>query len=142
MNYEAVLAGLPDAVIAVDTSLTVIFWNAAAEALTERSQRRAQGRLLKEVFPAEASVVRRLAETLALGEGRSEPEGIVETPDRRPIHRCDTLPRWWRNSGTPGSSSGRRSIWRSTNGCGRRAPARSPRPAPSLRDSAGVRASG
>ena len=85
MNYEAVLAGLPDAVIAVDPALTVVFWNAAAEELTGRSRRRVQGRLLKEVFPAEASVVRRLGETLATGESRSEPEGIVETPDRRAV---------------------------------------------------------
>jgi PAS domain-containing protein len=70
MNYEAVLAGLPDAVIAVDTSLRIVFWNAAAEVLTERSARRAEGRLVKEVFPAEASVVRRLGETLATGESR------------------------------------------------------------------------
>ena len=44
MNYEAVLAGLPDAVIAVDATLRVVFWNAAAEVLTARSARRAQGR--------------------------------------------------------------------------------------------------
>jgi two-component system nitrogen regulation sensor histidine kinase GlnL len=85
MNYEAVLAGLPDAVIAVDTSLRVVFWNAAAEVLTERSARRAEGRLVKEVFPAEASVVRRLGETLATGESRSEPEALVERTDGRPV---------------------------------------------------------
>ena len=50
MNYEAVLAGLPDAVIAVDTDLRIVFWNSAAEVLTERSARRAEGRYLKEVF--------------------------------------------------------------------------------------------
>ena len=32
MNFEAVLAGLPDAVIAVDSELRVVFWNSAAEA--------------------------------------------------------------------------------------------------------------
>src|SRR5256886_13718739 len=48
VNYEGVLAGLPDAVIAVDTSLRIVFWNAAAEVLTERSARRAEGRYLKE----------------------------------------------------------------------------------------------
>ena len=64
MNFEAVLAGLPDAVIAVDTELRVVFWNSAAEVLTERSSRRAEGRVLKDVFPGDASIVRRLAETL------------------------------------------------------------------------------
>src|SRR2546426_7449137 len=48
MNYETVLAGLPDAVIAVDGALRIVFWNAAAEVLTGRSARRAQGRLVKE----------------------------------------------------------------------------------------------
>ena len=67
MNYEAVLAGLPDAVIAVDTDLKVVFWNSAAEVLTERSARRAEGRYIKEVFSPDASVVRRLGETLATG---------------------------------------------------------------------------
>jgi two-component system, NtrC family, nitrogen regulation sensor histidine kinase GlnL len=81
MNYESVLAGLPDAVIAVDGGLRVVFWNAAAEVLTGRSTRRADGRLLKEVFPAGASVVNRLAETLATGESRSEADGVVQTPD-------------------------------------------------------------
>jgi two-component system nitrogen regulation sensor histidine kinase GlnL len=74
MNFEAVLAGLPDAVIAVDTELRVVFWNSAAEVLAERSARRAEGRLLKDIFPADASIVRRLAETLASGESRSEAE--------------------------------------------------------------------
>src|SRR6267378_152209 len=77
MNFEAVLAGLPDAVIAVDTELRVVFWNSAAEVLAERSARRAEGRLLKEIFPAGASIVRRLAETLASGEGRSEAEALA-----------------------------------------------------------------
>ena len=85
MNYEAVLAGLPDAVIAVDTGLTVVFWNAAAEALTGRSARRAQGRPLKDVFGIEASIVRRLSETVATGEGRSEPEGTIESAERRDV---------------------------------------------------------
>ncbi len=47
MNYEAVLAGLPDAVIAVDTDQRIVFWNSAAEVLVERSARRAQGRYVK-----------------------------------------------------------------------------------------------
>jgi two-component system nitrogen regulation sensor histidine kinase GlnL len=85
MNYESVLAGLPDAVIAVDHDLHVVFWNAAAEALTGRSARRAQGRLLKELFPPGASLVRRLAETLATGESRSEAESAVESADGRSV---------------------------------------------------------
>jgi PAS domain S-box-containing protein len=85
VNYEAVLAGLPDAVIAVDTGLSVVFWNSAAEVLTGRSTRRATGRVLKDVFPPESSIVRRLAETIATGEGRSEPEGLLDTVDNRKV---------------------------------------------------------
>jgi len=81
MNYESVLAGLPDAVIAVDATLRVVFWNAAAEQLTARSARRAQGRLVKEVFAPNTSVVSRLAETLATGESRSEADGALESTD-------------------------------------------------------------
>ena len=85
MNYEAVLAGLPDAVIAVDTGLRVVFWNAAAEALTGRSARRAQGRVLKELFGVDTSMARRLSETVATGEGRSEPEGTIDGAGRREV---------------------------------------------------------
>jgi two-component system, NtrC family, nitrogen regulation sensor histidine kinase GlnL len=85
MNYEAVLAGLPDAVIAVDTALAVVFWNSAAEVLTGRSSRRATGRVLKDVFPPESSIVRRLGETIATGESRSEPEGVVDTVENRQV---------------------------------------------------------
>jgi two-component system nitrogen regulation sensor histidine kinase GlnL len=85
VNFQAVLAGLPDAVIAVDDTLRVVFWNAAAEVLTERSARRAEGRLLKEVFAADASIVRRLSETLGTGESRSEAEGVIERPDHREV---------------------------------------------------------
>jgi two-component system nitrogen regulation sensor histidine kinase GlnL len=85
MNYEAVLAGLPDAVIAVDPVLRVVFWNAAAEVLTARSARRAQGRLVKEVFAPNTSVVSRLTETLATGESRSEADGIIESTDGRSV---------------------------------------------------------
>jgi PAS domain S-box-containing protein len=85
MNFQAVLAGLPDAVIAVDDALRVVFWNAAAEVLVERSARRAEGRLLKEVVAADASLVRHLAETLATGESRSEAEGVIERPDHREV---------------------------------------------------------
>ena len=85
MNYEAVLAGLPDAVIAVDAALRVVFWNAAAEVLTARSSRRAQGRLVKEVFPPNTSLVNRLTETLATGESRSEADGLLESTDGRAV---------------------------------------------------------
>jgi two-component system nitrogen regulation sensor histidine kinase GlnL len=85
MNYEAVLAGLPDAVIAVDTDLRVIFWNSAAEVLTGRSTRRANGRVLKDVFPPESSIVRRLRETIATGESRSEAEALLDTVDSRRV---------------------------------------------------------
>jgi len=85
VNFEAVLAGLPDAVIAVDTELRIVFWNSAAEMLTERSARRAESRVLKDVFPGDASIVRRLAETLATGESRSEAEALIERPDRREV---------------------------------------------------------
>ena len=85
MNYETVLAGLPDAVIAVDTSTRVIFWNSAAEVITGRSARRAQGRLLKEVFPVNSSLARRLMETLATAESRAETDGVLETVEAREI---------------------------------------------------------
>jgi two-component system nitrogen regulation sensor histidine kinase GlnL len=85
VNYEAVLAGLPDAVIAVDPGLRVVFWNAAAEVLTARSARRAQGRLVKEVFAPNTSVVSRLTETLATGESRSEADGIIASTDGRSV---------------------------------------------------------
>ena len=85
MNFESVLAGLPDAVIAVDGSRHVVFWNAATEEMTGRSARRVTGRALKEIFPADASLVRRIDETLATGEGRSEPEASIETVDGREV---------------------------------------------------------
>jgi two-component system nitrogen regulation sensor histidine kinase GlnL len=85
MNFEAVLAGLPDAVIAVDAEQRVVFWNAAAEELTARSARRAEGRFLKDVFAPDAAVVRRLGETLATGESRSAADSTVERTDRREV---------------------------------------------------------
>ena len=94
MNFEAVLAGLPDAVIAVDTALRVVFWNGAAEELTGRSARRTQGRPLKEVLAPGASVVGRLTETLATGERRSEADG--SRPPRSPAARDDGRP--WRRA--------------------------------------------
>ena len=98
MNYEAVLAALPDAVIAVDRDSRVVFWNGAAEELIARSARRAVGRALKDIFPFEDSLIRRLHETLTSGESRSESETAVETTDNRrvpvslvtaPIHARD-----------------------------------------------------
>jgi two-component system nitrogen regulation sensor histidine kinase GlnL len=85
MNYEAVLAGLPDAVIAIDTMRRIVFWNGAAEALTGRSARRVGGKYLKEVFPVDASVVRRLDETLTTGESRSAPESTIDTAENRQV---------------------------------------------------------
>ena len=85
MNFETVLAGLPDAVIAVDSDGKVVFWNAAAEELIARSARRAVGRTLKDIFPFEDSLIRRLHETLTSGESRSESETAVETTDNRRV---------------------------------------------------------
>jgi two-component system, NtrC family, nitrogen regulation sensor histidine kinase GlnL len=85
MNYAAVLAGLPDAVVAVDAELRVVFWNTAAEALIGRSARRAEGRPVKEVLAPGATVVTRLAETLRTGESRSEADGVVDTADGRAV---------------------------------------------------------
>jgi two-component system, NtrC family, nitrogen regulation sensor histidine kinase GlnL len=84
-NYEAVLGGLPDAVIAVDTTGRIVLWNAAAEELTGRSARRAMGRQLKDMLGAAAPVVRRLGDTLATRESRSEPESMLETADGRQV---------------------------------------------------------
>src|SRR5437667_1050 len=61
MNFEAVLAGLPDAVIAVDAELRVVFWNSAAEVLTERSARRAE---YTDVLIPEVDRVNRIIEML------------------------------------------------------------------------------
>jgi two-component system nitrogen regulation sensor histidine kinase GlnL len=83
MNFETVLAGLPDAVVAVDTSLRVVFWNSAAEGLTGRSSRRASNRQLKELIPPDSSLIRHLLETVRTGESRSESEAELETPDGR-----------------------------------------------------------
>ena len=66
-DYEALLAGLPDAVVGVDEGLRIALWNPAAEALLGRSARRVVGRTLKEVFPAETSLARHLSDTLMTG---------------------------------------------------------------------------
>jgi two-component system nitrogen regulation sensor histidine kinase GlnL len=85
VNYEGVLAGLPDAVIAVDVAARVIFWNSGAEVITGRSARRAEGRLLKELLPVDSSVTRHLMETLTTAESRSETDGILEIGQNRDV---------------------------------------------------------
>jgi len=83
VNFQAVLAGLPDAVIAVDDTLG---------RLLERRGRGAHRALgapgprvgcSRRFFAADASIVRRLSATLGTGESRSEAEGVIERPDRR-----------------------------------------------------------
>jgi two-component system nitrogen regulation sensor histidine kinase GlnL len=86
LDYEALLAGLPDAVVGVGEGLRIALWNPAAEQLLGRSARRAVGRTLKEVFPPDTSLIRHLGDTLATGESRSESEATVETADGRPVH--------------------------------------------------------
>jgi len=86
LDYETLLAGLPDAVVGVDDQLRVMLWNPAAEALLGRSARRTLGRALKEVFPPETSLVRHLRDTLATGESRSESEAVIESGAGRPVH--------------------------------------------------------
>lgn len=86
IDYEALLAGLRDAVVGVDEGLRVVLWNPAAEALLGRSARRVVGRTLKEVFPPDTSLVRHLTDTLATGESRSESEAVVDGVDGRPVH--------------------------------------------------------
>jgi two-component system nitrogen regulation sensor histidine kinase GlnL len=86
LDYETLIAGLPDAVVGVDDSLRVMLWNPAAEALLGRSARRTIGRALKEVFPPDTSLVRHLGDTLATGESRSESAAVIESGDGRPVH--------------------------------------------------------
>jgi len=83
LDYEALLAGLPDAVVGVDEDLRIVLWNPAAEALLGRSSRRTVGRGLKDVFPPETSLYRHLAETLATGESRSESSAVIDNADGR-----------------------------------------------------------
>jgi two-component system nitrogen regulation sensor histidine kinase GlnL len=85
LDYEGLIAGLPDAVVGVDDELRVMLWNPAAEALLGRSARRAIGRPLKEVLPPDTSLVRHLGDTLATGESRSESEAVIEGGDGRPV---------------------------------------------------------
>ena len=86
LDYEALIAGLPDAVVGVDEALHVMLWNPAAESLLGRSARRTIGRALKEVFPPDTSLVRHLTDTLATGESRSESEAVIESGDGRLVH--------------------------------------------------------
>ncbi|HEX9126091.1 MAG TPA: ATP-binding protein [Methylomirabilota bacterium] len=86
LDYEALVSGLPDALVGVDADLRIILWNPAAEDLLGRSARRVTGRALKEVFPPETSLVRHLTDTLATGESRSESSAVIEGPDGRPVH--------------------------------------------------------
>jgi two-component system nitrogen regulation sensor histidine kinase GlnL len=86
LDYEALLAGLPDAVLGVDEGLRIVLWNPAAEALLGRSARRTLGRALKDVFPPDTSLIRHLGDTLATGESRSESEAVVEGVDGRPVY--------------------------------------------------------
>ncbi|MFI5376191.1 MAG: nitrogen regulation protein NR(II), partial [Candidatus Rokuibacteriota bacterium] len=86
LDYEGLLAGLPDAVVGVDDALRVTLWNPAAESLLGRSARRTVGRALKEVFPPDTSLVRHLGDTLATGESRSESEAVIESGDGRRVH--------------------------------------------------------
>src|SRR5262249_26401113 len=86
LDYEALLAGLPDAVLGVDEALRIVLWNPAAEALLARSARRTLGRVLKEVLPPDTSLIRHLSDTLATGESRSESEAVVDGPDGRPVY--------------------------------------------------------
>ena len=86
LDYEALVSGLPDALVGVDADLRIILWNPAAEDLLGRSARRVTGRALKEVFPPETSLVRHLTDTLLTGESRSESSAVIEGPDGRPVH--------------------------------------------------------
>jgi len=85
LDYESLIAGLPDAVVGVDEALRVVLWNPAAEALLGRSARRTIGRAVKEIFPPDTSLVRHLGDTLATGESRSESEAVIESGDGRPV---------------------------------------------------------
>lgn len=86
LDLDALVAGLPDAVVGVDGELHVTLWNPAAEALLERSARRVLGRALGAVLPPDTSLLRHLRETLATGESRSESEAVVDGPDGRPVY--------------------------------------------------------
>jgi two-component system nitrogen regulation sensor histidine kinase GlnL len=86
LDYEAVLTGLPDAVVGIGEGLRMGLGTPAAAELRGRSARRALGRTLKDVFPPDTSLVRHLDDTLATGESRSESEAVLETAEGRPVH--------------------------------------------------------
>src|SRR4030095_13223345 len=86
LDYEALVAGLPDAVVGVDAELRIVLWNPAAEALLGRSARRVPGGTLRGLSPPETARARHLADTLATGESRSESEAVVESADGRSVH--------------------------------------------------------
>src|SRR5262249_57863461 len=90
LDYEALVSGLPDALVGVDADLRVVLWNPPAEQLLGRSARRVTGRPLKEAFPPDTSLVRHLTDTLATSESRSEASAAVETPDGH-ASRASTL---------------------------------------------------
>src|SRR4030095_9061055 len=107
LDYEALVAGLPDAGGGVDAAVRIVLWNPAAEALLGRSARRVTGRTLKEVFPPDTSLVRHLSDTLATGESRSESEAIVESADGRAVHvSVMTAPLGGRRGGPAGGGGG------------------------------------
>src|SRR5258705_2715511 len=107
LDYEALIAGLPDAVVGVDDVLRVMLWNPAAESLLGRSARRTMGRALKEVFPPDTSLVRHLTDTLATGESRSESEAVIEGGDGRPLQlSVVTAPLAVRSGGREGAGAG------------------------------------
>ena len=61
LDYEALVAGLPDAVVGVDAELRIVLWNPAAEALLGRSARRVTGRIaaaMRRISSAEAVLAR------------------------------------------------------------------------------------
>src|SRR5262250_2496480 len=91
LDYEALVSGLPDALVGVDADLRVVLWNPAAEELLGRSARRVTVRPLKEVFPPETSLVRHLTDTLGTGESRSESSAVIETPDGRVVRDITRL---------------------------------------------------
>src|SRR3972149_2432734 len=87
LDYEALLAGLPDAVVGVDEGLRIVLWNPAAEALLGRSARRVLGRTLKDVFPPGTPLVRHLPDPLpprrrGRGRRRRDPGHHAPAPAR------------------------------------------------------------
>jgi PAS domain S-box-containing protein len=84
-DFGGLVASLPDAVIGVRPDLTVFLWNAAAEALLGRAATRVVGRGLADVLPGDARLVRHLAETVRLAEGRAEAESEVELAGGRTV---------------------------------------------------------